>query len=235
MACGMWFLNVFDLIYEDAALLVFNKPSGLLSVPGKGPEKADCLRTRVQQIYPEALTVHRLDMSTSGILLMARSADLHRSLSIAFANREVHKRYIAVVNGQISAETSEHRADLSDDFSDDALTWRLIDLPIATDWINRPLQKIDPIEGKPSQTRYKVLAYDAATNSTRVELAPVTGRTHQLRVHLQSLGHPILGDHLYASPEIQAKSPRLMLHASRLAINHPVTGEQMQWVAEAPF
>ena len=228
-------MSEFDLIYEDAALLVFNKPSGLLSVPGKGPEKADCLRTRVQQIYPEALTVHRLDMSTSGILLMARSADLHRSLSIAFANREVHKRYIAVVNGQISAETSEHRADLSDDFSDDVLTWRLIDLPIATDWVNRPLQKIDPIEGKSSQTHYKVLAYDAATDSTRVELAPVTGRTHQLRVHLQSLEHPILGDHLYASPEIQAKSPRLMLHASRLTIKHPVTGAQMQWMADAPF
>ena len=220
-------MSEFNLIYEDSALLVFNKPSGLLSVPGKGPEKADCLRTRVQQVYPEALTVHRLDMSTSGILLMARSADLHRSLSIAFANREVHKRYIAVVEGQISAETGV--------LSNDPSTWRLIDLPIATDWVNRPLQKIDPIEGKPSQTRYKVLAYDAATDSTRVELAPVTGRTHQLRVHLQSLGHPILGDHLYASPETQAKSPRLLLHASRLAINHPVTDEQMQWVAEAPF
>ena len=148
MACGMWFLNVsetsFDLIYEDGALLVFNKPSGLLSVPGKGPEKADCLRTRVQQVYPEALTVHRLDMSTSGILLMARSAALHRTLSIAFADREVHKRYIAVVDGQIPAETAAH--------SDDSSAWRLIDLPIATDWINRHLQKIDTLEGKPSQT-----------------------------------------------------------------------------------
>jgi len=131
----MLFLNVseasFDLIFEDSALLVFNKPSGLLSVPGKGPEKADCLRTRVQQVYPEALTVHRLDMSTSGILLMARSAELHRHLSIAFANREVEKRYVAVVDGQVAGNAH--------DSPDNA--WQLIDRPIATDWINRPLQK----------------------------------------------------------------------------------------------
>ncbi len=220
-------MSDFDLIYEDSALLVFNKPSGLLSVPGKGPEKADCLRTRVQQVYPEALTVHRLDMSTSGILLMARSAELHRKLSIAFQDREVQKRYIAVVDGQIRDE--------SVDLSDDASTWRLIDLPIATDWINRPLQKVDPIEGKPSQTRYKVLSYDAALDCTRVELAPVTGRTHQLRVHLQSLGHPILGDHLYASPEIQAKSTRMLLHASALTFNHPVTGEAVSIHHSPPF
>jgi tRNA pseudouridine32 synthase / 23S rRNA pseudouridine746 synthase len=217
----------FDLIFEDSALLVFNKPSGLLSVPGKGPQKADCLRTRVQQVYPEALTVHRLDMSTSGILLMARSAELHRAMSIAFQNREVHKRYIAVVDGQIRAEEPL--------LGDDPATWRLIDLPIATDWINRPLQKIDAIEGKPSQTHYKVLSYDAVTNSTRVELAPITGRTHQLRVHLQSLGHPILGDHLYASTQIQAKSARLMLHASSLTVQHPVTGQQIQWQTEPDF
>lgn len=225
MACGMWFLNVseplFDLIYEDAALLVFNKPSGLLSVPGKGPEKADCLRSRVQQVYPEALTVHRLDMSTSGILLMARSAELHRKLSIAFANREVEKRYVAVVDGRVLEYVSQE--------------WQLIDKPIATDWINRPLQKIDAIEGKSSQTRYTVMAYDNTADTTRLELAPITGRTHQLRVHLQSIGHSILGDHLYASAAVQAKSARLLLHASRLTIKHPATGEQMQWVVEAPF
>jgi tRNA pseudouridine32 synthase / 23S rRNA pseudouridine746 synthase len=217
----------FDLIYEDNALLVFNKPSGLLSVPGKGPEKADCLRTRVQQVYPEALTVHRLDMSTSGILLMARNAALHRTLSIAFQDREVHKRYIAVVDGQMLEDSVL--------LGDDPEVWRLIDLPIATDWVNRPLQKIDALEGKPSQTRYRVLAYDTKTNSTRVELAPVTGRTHQLRVHLQSLGHAILGDHLYASPEVQGKSTRLLLHASSLTIRHPVTSQQMQWQSNAPF
>jgi tRNA pseudouridine32 synthase / 23S rRNA pseudouridine746 synthase len=225
MASGMSFLSVFeasfDLIYEDNALLVFNKPSGLLSVPGKGPDKADCLRTRVQQIYPEALTVHRLDMSTSGILLMARSAELHRKLSIAFQDREVKKRYVAVVDGRVLENPSQE--------------WQLIDKPIATDWINRPLQKIDEIEGKASQTHYKIVSYDAATDTTRLELAPVTGRTHQLRVHLQSLGHPILGDHLYASPEVMAKSARLMLHASQLTFTHPVTGDALDLHCNTPF
>jgi tRNA pseudouridine32 synthase / 23S rRNA pseudouridine746 synthase len=211
----------FDLIYEDSALLVFNKPSGLLSVPGKGPEKADCLRTRVQQVYPEALTVHRLDMSTSGILLMARSAELHRNLSIAFANREVEKRYIAVADGKVAANSGE--------------TWQLIDKPIATDWINRPLQKIDSLEGKASQTRYKVIAYDETANTTRLELAPITGRTHQLRVHLQSIGHSIVGDHLYASAKVQAMSARLLLHAYRLEIMHPVTHTKIHWEVHPSF
>jgi tRNA pseudouridine32 synthase / 23S rRNA pseudouridine746 synthase len=214
-------MREFDLIYEDSALLVFNKPSGLLSVPGKGPEKADCLRTRVQQVYPEALTVHRLDMSTSGILLMARSAELHRKLSIAFQDREVKKRYVAVVDGRVLENPSQE--------------WQLIDKPIATDWINRPLMKIDPQEGKPSQTHYKIVSHDAANDTTRLELAPITGRTHQLRVHLQSLGHPILGDHLYASPEVMAKSARLMLHASQLTFTHPVTGEVLDLHCDVPF
>lgn len=225
----MLFLNAsetsFDLIFEDSALLVFNKPSGLLSVPGKGPEKADCLRTRVQQVYPEALTVHRLDMSTSGILLMARSAELHRHLSIAFANREVEKRYVAVVDGQVAGNAPD---------SPDC-AWQLIDRPIATDWINRPLQKIDALEGKASQTRYRVMSYGETTDTTRLELAPVTGRTHQLRVHLQSMGHSILGDHLYASPEVQAKSARLLLHASELHLAHPVTGKPLAFHCDCPF
>jgi tRNA pseudouridine32 synthase / 23S rRNA pseudouridine746 synthase len=214
-------MSGFDLIFEDDALLVFNKPSGLLSVPGKGPDKADCLRTRVQQVYPEALTVHRLDMSTSGILLMARSAALHRSLSIAFANREVEKRYVAVVDGRVLEDPSQE--------------WQLIDLPIATDWVNRPLQKIDALEGKPSQTRYKVLSYDAGSDTTRLELAPITGRTHQLRVHLQAIGHSILGDHLYASPEAMAKSARLMLHASALQLANPVSGDRLTFESAPPF
>ncbi len=205
--------------------MVFNKPSGLLSVPGKGPEKADCLRTRVQQVYPEALTVHRLDMSTSGILLMARSAELHRKLSIAFANREVEKRYIAVVDGKVIENLPDNPAE----------TWQLIDKPIATDWIKRPLQKIDAIDGKSSQTRYKVMSYDESTQTTRLELAPVTGRTHQLRVHLQSIGHSILGDHLYASDEVQAKSERLLLHASELHLAHPVSGKSLTFQCASPF
>ena len=218
-------MSEFNLVFEDSALLVFNKPSGLLSVPGKGPEKADCLRSRVQQLYPEALTVHRLDMSTSGILLMARSAELHRKLSIAFANREVEKRYIAVVAGKVVENLANNPAE----------TWQLIDKPIATDWINRPLQKIDAIEGKPSQTRYKVMAYDETSDTSRLELAPITGRTHQLRVHLQSIGHSILGDHLYASPEIQTKSARLLLHASELHLAHPVSGNALAFQCVCPF
>ena len=218
----------FDLVYEDKVLLLFNKPSGLLSVPGKGPEKADCLRTRVQQVYPEALTVHRLDMSTSGLLLMARNAEIHRTLSIAFANREVHKRYVAVVNGCVPNDDSDTN-------EDDVSTWRLIDLPIATDWINRPLMKIDKHDGKPSQTHYRVIKHDADNVCTHLELAPVTGRTHQLRLHLQAIGHSILGDHLYATDEVQAKSTRLMLHASRLTLMHPVTGRQMDWFLNNPF
>ena len=218
----------FDLVYEDKVLLLFNKPSGLLSVPGKGPEKADCLRTRVQQVYPEALTVHRLDMSTSGLLLMARNAEIHRTLSIAFANREVHKRYVAVVNGCVPNDDSDTN-------EDDVSTWRLIDLPIATDWINRPLMKIDKQDGKSSQTHYRVIKHDADNVCTHLELAPVTGRTHQLRLHLQAIGHSILGDHLYATDEVQAKSTRLMLHASRLTLMHPVTGRQMDRFLNNPF
>ena len=218
----------FELVYEDKVLLLFNKPSGLLSVPGKGPEKADCLRTRVQQVYPEALTVHRLDMSTSGLLLMARNAEMHRALSIAFANREVHKRYVAVVNGCVPNDDSDTN-------EDDVSTWRLIDLPIATDWINRPLMKIDKQDGKSSQTHYRVIKHDADNVCTHLELAPVTGRTHQLRLHLQAIGHSILGDHLYATDEVQAKSTRLMLHASRLTLMHPVTGRQMDWFLNNPF
>ena len=155
---------------------------------------------------------------------MARSAELHRALSIAFQDREVKKRYVAVVDGLVQKNQENPWQE-----------WQLIDKPIATDWINRPLQKIDPIEGKPSQTHYKIASYDAATDSTRLELAPITGRTHQLRVHLQSLGHPILGDHLYASPETMAKSARLMLHASQLTFTHPVTGDALDLHCNAPF
>lgn len=199
-----------DLVFEDSALLVLNKPSGLLSVPGKGADKQDCLSTRVQGVYPEALIVHRLDMATSGLLLMARSIAIQRSLSMAFASRAVHKRYEAVVDGLVP--------------SDPLKNWQLIDLPVAPDWPNRPRQQIDSERGKPSQTQYRVLNYDAASDTTRLELAPITGRTHQLRVHLQALGHPILGDALYASVAVVAKSHRLLLHASALELRHPLTG-----------
>jgi len=212
----------FTLRHADDALLVLDKPAGLLCVPGRGPDKQDCLSARVQRRHPEALIVHRLDMATSGLLLMARSAAMQRALSIAFADRAVHKRYVAVVTGHIAPP---------------AAGWDTIDLPLLTDWPNRPLQKVDAM-GKPSLTRWRVLAHEhdaTGQPQTRLELEPVTGRSHQLRVHLQALGHPILGDALYAPPDIQARSPRLLLHASAITLTHPLTGELLQLDSLPPF
>lgn len=206
-----------DLIYADAALLVVNKPAGLLSVPGRGEDKHDCLITRVHKEFADALIVHRLDMDTSGLLVLARGAEMQRQLSILFQSRKVHKRYEAVVAGRIVAEQGK------------------IDLPLVLDWPNRPLHIVDHATGKPSLTHYRVLGYDAAQDTTRVELEPVTGRTHQLRVHLQHLGHPILGDTLYAQPERRDQAPRLLLHARELAFRHPITYEDFDFEAKAPF
>ena len=206
-----------DLLHIDDALLVVNKPSGLLSVPGRGVGKDDCLVSRVQAVYPEVLSVHRLDMETSGLMVLARSKEMHRALSILFQNREVEKRYVAVVDGELEKASGE------------------IDLPLITDWPNRPLQKVDHETGKPSLTRYRVLNHDPGSNSTRLELEPHTGRSHQLRVHLMSLGHPILGDLLYASPALQAKSTRLLLHADFLSFMHPLSGERLAFSCPAPF
>ena len=177
----------------------------------------------MQARCPEALVVHRLDMGTSGLMLLARSREVQRTLSIAFAAREVYKRYEAVVQGRLNMPA------LTED------GWALINLPIALDWPLRPLRVIDHLLGKPSTTRWQALAYDPVTDTTRLLLEPVTGRSHQLRVHLQALGHSILGDALYASAEIQAAAPRLLLHAQQLRLAHPVTGAAMQFVAETPF
>ncbi len=206
-----------DIIHIDDALLVVNKPSGLLSVPGRGTGKDDCLVSRVQAVYPETLSVHRLDMETSGLMVLARSKEMHRALSILFQDRLVEKRYIAVVDGALENASGE------------------IDLPLITDWPNRPLQKVDHEIGKPSLTRYRVLSHDAGSNSTRLELEPQTGRSHQLRVHLMALGHPILGDLLYASPMLQAKAARLLLHADFLSFRHPLSGERLAFSCSAPF
>jgi tRNA pseudouridine32 synthase / 23S rRNA pseudouridine746 synthase len=210
-----------QVVFADDAVVVLNKPSGLLSVPGKGPHLQDCLSARVQSQYPDALIVHRLDMATSGLLVMARRARVQRQLSQAFASRTVDKRYVALVGGQLVPSPTHE--------------WRDIDLPIGPDWPQRPRQKVDTLGGKPSLTRYRVIGYDARADTTRLELAPLTGRTHQLRVHLQALGHAILGDQLYACPLMQAKSCRLSLHASRLSLAHPDSGTLMTWFSAPPF
>lgn len=206
-----------NILHLDDFLLVVDKPAGLLSVPGRGEDKQDCMITRVQAEFPDALIVHRLDMGTSGIMVMARGKAMERALSILFQTRQVHKRYIAIVAGQIPQTQGE------------------INLPLITDWPNRPGQMVSFERGKPSQTRYQMLAYDAATDTTRVDLEPLTGRTHQLRVHLQALGHPILGDELYASSVRCAQAERLLLHATTIAFPHPQSGEILSINSSIPF
>jgi len=210
-----------QLLHTDDHLLAVGKPAGMLCVPGRGEDKQDCLSSRVQQVYPDALVVHRLDMATSGVWLMARGPAMQRELSAMFADRRVVKRYIAVVAGLL-------RPPVDGD-------WSLIDLPIAADWPNRPRRVVDALAGKPSQTRWRLLSRDEQAGTSRVELEPLTGRTHQLRVHLQALGHPILGDTLYASPEVQALAPRLLLHAAELRFEHPATGAALDLQSDAPF
>jgi len=198
-------------VHEDPYLLVLDKPAGLLCVPGRGEDKQDCLSARAMRQWPDALIVHRLDMATSGLVLMARGIEMQRALSAAFADREVHKRYEAIVDGAMPLREE----------------WSLIDAPLMADWPRRPLQKIDP-EGKPSLTRWKALSVlPGELAATHVLLEPLTGRSHQLRVHLLSIGHPILGDALYGDAALQARAPRLLLHASELGFVHPVTQESL--------
>jgi tRNA pseudouridine32 synthase/23S rRNA pseudouridine746 synthase len=202
--------------YLDAHLLVLEKPPGLLTVPGRGPDKQDCLAARVQARHPDALIVHRLDQATSGLVLMARGAAMQRALSMAFAARRVHKRYVALVEG---------RLDIPADAQDG---WSVIDLPLICDWPRRPRQKVDFTAGRPSRTRWRVLGVEG--ECTRLELEPVTGRSHQLCVHLLALGHPIRGDDLYGIP-----GPRLCLHASGLELLHPALGHPLRFESPAPF
>ncbi len=206
-----------DILYGDDALLVVNKPSGLLSVPGRGEDKQDCLISRVQMEFPDALIVHRLDMETSGLMVLARDKMTHRQLSGLFQQRKVQKHYVAVVDGVLKEATGS------------------IDLPLICDWPNRPRQKVDHQQGKPSRTRFTVLGPGVDAYSTRVKLIPETGRSHQLRVHMQSLGHAILGDRFYASEQARAKSSRLLLHAVSLAFVHPLSAEPLQFASEAAF
>lgn len=207
------------LVHEDESLLVLDKPAGLLAVPGRGPDKADCLSARVQRRWPEALIVHRLDQATSGLLLLARGAAMQRALSQAFAERRVHKRYEAVVHGLLAPPDTPHG-------------WGDITLPLRLDWPRRPRSIVDAEHGKPSHTRWRVLNQDAASVTTRLALEPLTGRSHQLRVHLQAIGHPIVGDALYGRPD---GAPRLLLHAGALALVHPRTGQPLCCARPAPF
>lgn len=218
-----------ELLYVDDHLLVLVKPSGLHAVPGRGEDKQDCLSGRAQACFPDALVVHRLDRDTSGLMLMARGTQVQRTLNIAFAERRVHKRYVAVVEGELGKLGESAAPDGEDG-------WGRIELSIFLDWPNRPRRIIDPVQGKPSVTRWRVLGpMTGPAPATRVELEPVTGRSHQLRVHLQAIGHPILGDTLYGSREGQARADRLLLHAHELAFAHPVTGEMLRFSAPAPF
>lgn len=200
------------LHHVDAAMVIADKPPGLLSVPGRGPEKADCTEARVAALCPGARHVHRLDMETSGLIVFARTAAAHRALSAAFAARGVAKRYVALVSGSVAGEAGR------------------VEAPLMTDWPNRPRQRVDTEAGKPACTDWQVLA--RGPGWTRLSLIPVTGRSHQLRVHLAHIGHPILGDRLYGDP---GAAPRLMLHAERLALAHPDSGVTITVEAPAPF
>ena len=203
-----------EILHEDAELLVVNKPSGLLSVPGRGEHLADCLLTRVQAAFPNALLVHRLDRDTSGVMVFALSAHAQRHLSMQFEKRVTKKTYVARVAGEVADEEGE------------------IDLPLIVDWPNRPLQKVCHETGKPALTLWKRLK--VGDGETRLRLTPKTGRSHQLRVHCLALGHPILGDPLYA-PETVEEYPRMMLHSEELRINHPENGRGMKFRAAPEF
>jgi len=208
--CGL------ELVYSDKFLLAVSKPAGLLSVPGRGADKLDSLATRVQAAYPEALVSHRLDRDTSGLLLFPRGADMHRKISLMFEKREMQKSYVAVVMGKLETEQGE------------------VNMPLIVDWPNRPRHMVDERNGKPAQTRYSVLSYDAATNTSRVSLEPITGRTHQLRVHMAAIGHPIVGDTLYGG-NADGRAARLLLHAHTLEFRHPVSGNTISLFSELPF
>ena len=208
----------FHVMHADEHLLVVNKPSGLLSVPGRGPDKQDCLWARVKAKHPPALVVHRLDQATSGLILFALSPAVQRQVSMAFEARQVVKTYHAWVEGWLP---------MQDD-------WQTIDLPILLDWPNRPVHIIDHA-GKPSQTQWRCIQHRPAPAASLLELRPLTGRTHQLRVHLSAMGHPIWGDALYAPAHVQARSKRLMLHATELGLVHPVTQQAMHWVCPPEF
>ncbi len=204
-----------NIIHSDDDVLVLSKPANLLSVPGNKEDHTDCLETRALKEFPSARVVHRLDRGTSGIFIMALNPQAHRHLGLQFEKRQTQKTYIAEVIG-IVKEDSGH-----------------IDLPMRTDWYNRPKQMVDTYFGREAITDWKVIS--RGENTTRLELYPKTGRSHQLRVHLQELGHPILGDSFYAPPHAVAMSERLLLHAERLEVYHPKNGDRVTFKDPCPF
>lgn len=205
-----------SILYADDAVLVVDKPAGLLSIPARGEHRQDCLASRVQARYGDALIVHRLDMATSGLVLFARGDEMLRQLSLAFEKRLIGKRYVACVHGHVADEDGE------------------IDLPLAEDAENRPRQRVDFTAGRRALTRYRVLERcgEGEDAVSRLELEPHTGRTHQLRVHLMSIGHAIVGDPLYATPESAARHARMFLHAAEIAFIQPQT--RLPLVIESP-
>jgi tRNA pseudouridine32 synthase / 23S rRNA pseudouridine746 synthase len=203
-----------DIVHADEAILVVNKPAGLLSVPGKGDHLTDCLTSRIQAAFPEALLVHRLDMDTSGIMVFALTPHAQRHLGLQFEKRMMKKVYVARVWGELTEREGE------------------IDLPLRVDWDNRPRQHVDHENGRPAQTGWRRVKIEDGT--TRVRLYPKTGRTHQLRVHMLAIGHPILGDPFYATGPAR-DFPRLMLHAESLKLRHPEGGKGLLFRASAPF
>lgn len=205
-----------DLVYRDDYIAVVNKPSGLLSVPGNQPQYYDSAMSRVKEKYGFCEPAHRLDMATSGILLFALSKAADRELKRQFREREPKKYYQALVWGHLEQDHG------------------VVELPLICDWENRPRQKICFERGKRAVTFYDVLQR-YPNNTTRVKLMPITGRSHQLRLHMLALGHPILGDKFYAHPQAKVLSPRLCLHAESLQIQHPITGEAMEFTAPVGF
>ncbi len=203
-----------DILHHDAEILVVNKPAGLLSVPGRGEHLSDCLIARIQQVFPEALLVHRLDRDTSGVMVFALTPHAQRHLSMQFEKRTTKKTYVARLSGQLEPRSGT------------------VDLPLIVDWPNRPRQMVCHDTGKPAVTDWKVVKSNDA--ETRVRLTPKTGRSHQLRVHMLSLGHAILGDPLYASGAA-LEHDRMMLHSEELRIKHPNSGESLRFRAKAPF
>jgi tRNA pseudouridine32 synthase/23S rRNA pseudouridine746 synthase len=204
-----------EVIHRDHALLIVNKPAGLLSVPGKGEGLADCLMSRIHAAFPEALLVHRLDRDTSGVMVFALSPQAQRHLGLQFEKRHTRKVYVAKVQGHVTEDTGT------------------VDLPIGVDWPNRPRQMIDPENGRAAVTDWRVVRREP-DGTTRLRLSPKTGRSHQLRVHMLSLGHPILGDPLYAEGPAR-DHPRLMLHSESLRLRHPEGGKGLTFSSKCPF